>query len=59
MIATSLYFAAIANGNSKMYEFARMEACLAEAGLRVERAYDDIGACHTLLCCRHAAEQRD
>jgi hypothetical protein len=51
VIATSLYFAAIANGNSKMYEFARMEACLAAAGLRVERAWDEFGVSHTLLSC--------
>ena len=51
VINTSLYFAAMANGNSKMYHSERMQACLAAAGLRVERAYDEIGVSHTLLCC--------
>jgi hypothetical protein len=54
VINTSLYFAAMANGNSKMYHSERMQACLEAAGLRVERAYDDIGVSHTLLRCRMA-----
>jgi hypothetical protein len=51
VINTSLYFAAMANGNSKMYHSDRMQACLSEAGLRVARVHDEIGVSHTLLCC--------
>ena len=54
VITTSLYFAAMANGNSKMYHSERMQACLAEAGLRVARIHDEIGVSHTLLCCELA-----
>jgi hypothetical protein len=56
VINTSLYFAAMANGNSKMYHSERMRACLEQAGLRIERAYDEIGVSHTLLCCAVARE---
>ncbi len=57
VINTSLYFAAMANGNSKMYHSERMQACLAAAGLRVASIHDDIGVSHTLLCCELATHQ--
>jgi hypothetical protein len=51
VIATSLYFAALANGNSKMYHSERMRHCIEAAGLRVVDDRDGIGLSHTLLTC--------
>lgn len=51
VINTSLYFAAVANGNSKMYHSERMKHCIAAAGLQVEEETDDIGMSHTLFRC--------
>jgi len=51
VINTSLYFTAVANGNSKMYHSERMKHCIAEAGLRVVSEVDEIGVCHTLFRC--------
>ena len=48
---TSLYFTAIANGNSKMYNTEDMEACIREAGLEVEQIYDHLGQGHSILVC--------
>lgn len=49
---TSLYFTAIANGNSKMYSQAEMEECAAKAGLKVIKVHQDIGNHeYTLLEC--------
>ena len=49
---TSLYFTAIANGNSKMYNTEDMQACVEKAGLRVERIFDHLGQGHSILVCR-------
>ena len=46
---TSLYFAAIANGNSKMYNTEDMEECIRKAGLRTEHIYDGLGMGHSIL----------
>jgi hypothetical protein len=46
---TSLYFAALANGNSKMYNTEDMEMCIREAGLEVEHIYDHLGQGHSIL----------
>ena len=46
---TSLYFAAMANGNSKMYNTEDMEQCIDEAGLTVESVHDHIGQGHSIL----------
>lgn len=48
----SLYFTALANGNSKMYHSDDMERCLRQAGLEVEQTYDHLGTGHTILQCR-------
>ena len=40
---TSLYFTALANGNSKMYNTADMEECIHQAGLEVEQIHDHLG----------------
>ena len=46
---TSLYFTAIANGNSKMYNTEDLEACIREAGLEIEQIYDHLGHGHSIL----------
>jgi hypothetical protein len=48
---TSLYFTAIANGNSQMYDSKVFLRCVAAAGLRIEQDIDRIGVSHTLLVC--------
>lgn len=47
--ASSLYFTCMANGNSRMYTFERMEQLIAAAGLRIEGIHDNIGGSHTLI----------
>ncbi len=46
---TSIYFATIANGNSRMYHASDLIRCVERAGLRVEREVDGLGLGHTLL----------
>jgi hypothetical protein len=48
----SLYFTALANGNSKMYHSEDMIRCAEEAGLTVQRAVDGLGKGHTILVCK-------
>ncbi len=52
VIATTLYFACVANGNSRMYHSADLERLLHEAGFRVETSLHGIGLAHSLLECR-------
>lgn len=52
---TSLYFTAIANGNSQMYRSTTFLACVREAGLVVEVEHEELGVSHTLLVCRRGA----
>ena len=49
---TSLYFTAIANGNSKMYNTQDMETCIRAAGLEVETIYDGLGQGHSIIVCK-------
>lgn len=49
---TSLYFTALANGNSRMYETGAFFALIAQAGLRVVEETDHLGIGHTLLACQ-------
>ncbi|QYK06748.1 methyltransferase [Shewanella zhangzhouensis] len=49
--ATSLYFTAIANGNSRMYHSSVFERLIAETGLAISWQKHNIGLGHTLLCC--------
>lgn len=51
---TSLYFTAIANGNSQMYRSDTFLACVRAAGLEIEQQHDGLGVSHTLLVCRPA-----
>ncbi|EDM78432.1 O-methyltransferase, putative [Plesiocystis pacifica SIR-1] len=53
VINTSLYFTAIANGNSKMYHSERMQACLEQAGLVLDADLGTMGY-HTLFRCKKA-----
>lgn len=50
--ATSIYFTAMANGNSRMYHSKDMIKLVQEAGLYVDTDVDNLGLGHTLLCCR-------
>ncbi len=49
---TSIYFTALANGNSQMYHSEIFIRCIEEAGFQVEERIDDIGLSHTLLKCK-------
>lgn len=48
----SLYFTAMANGNSKMYYSKDMVRCVNEAGLEVEAIHDGLGMGHSLVVCK-------
>jgi len=48
----SLYFTALANGNSKMYHSEDMIRCIETAGLTVENIIDGIGKGHSIIQCR-------
>ena len=49
--ATTLYFTAIANGNSQMYHSEDMVNLVDKAGLRIDKTYEDLGVSHTLFRC--------
>lgn len=49
---TSLYFTAMANGNSQMYYSENFIRCVKDAGFQVVEQRDLIGVSHTLLKCR-------
>lgn len=50
---TSLYFTALANGNSKMYNTDDMTRLIQEAELEIETIHDDIGmGGHSILICK-------
>ena len=49
---TSLYFTAMANGNSKMYHSDDMIRLIEQAGLKVEHIYDGLGQGHSIIVCR-------
>jgi ubiquinone/menaquinone biosynthesis C-methylase UbiE len=51
---TSLYFTAIANGNSQMYQSVDLLRALAASGLTVVEERDEVGQYHTWLKCRKA-----
>ncbi|WP_366939990.1 class I SAM-dependent methyltransferase [uncultured Gilliamella sp.] len=50
--ASSLYFACLANGNSRFYHSKVFYQCLNEAGFHVEKDIDGLGFGHTLLICK-------
>jgi len=49
---TSLYFTAIANGNSKMFHSEDLMRLIGEAGLQVEEIHDYLGQGHSILVCK-------
>jgi ubiquinone/menaquinone biosynthesis C-methylase UbiE len=49
---TSLYFTAVANGNSKMYHSRDLYELIKRAGMEVVTDIDNIGEFHTLLKCK-------
>lgn len=49
---TSLYFTAIANGNSKMYHSEDMVRLVENAGLKIEHIHDYLGQGHSILVCK-------
>jgi len=51
---TSLYFTAVANGNSKMYHSDDMRRLIEQAGLEVETIHDGLGQGHSIMVCRRA-----
>ena len=53
---TSLYFTALANGNSKMYNTDDMTRLITEAGLKIEKIYDGLGQGHCILKLRVKSE---
>ncbi len=48
----SLYFTAMANGNSKMYHSQDMERCVNESGLFIQTIHDGLGLGHSIMECR-------
>jgi len=50
--ATSLYFTAMANGNSKMYKAEVMIDLVIKAGLIIESEINPVGENHTILICK-------
>lgn len=48
---TSLYFASMANGKSRIYDFDSVRECVNEAGLKLDEVHDGLGVSHTLLRC--------
>ena len=52
---TSLYFTAIANGNSKMFHSEDLTRLVEQAGLEVETIHDNLGQGHSILVCRKAS----
>lgn len=49
---TSIYFTAIANGNSQMYDSRVFKQCIEDAELEIVEQVDGIGLSHSLLKCR-------
>jgi len=49
---TSLYFTAMANGNSKMYHFDDMKRLILQAGMEIEDIYDGLGQGHSIVKLR-------
>lgn len=48
----SLYFTALANGNSKMYHTDDMARCVRNAGLEIECIHDGLGMGHSIMECK-------
>lgn len=48
----SIYFTAMANGNSKMYHSEDMARCIHASGLEIEEIYDNLGLGHSIVKCK-------
>ncbi len=48
----SVYFTAMANGNSKMFYSGDLEKCIFDAGLMIETIHDELGMGHSILVCK-------
>ena len=48
----SLYFTAMANGNSKMYHSEDLIRCIEAAGLTVDTIHDGLGSGHSVVVCK-------
>lgn len=48
---TSVYFTAMANGNSKMFSYDDLSSLIVESGLRIVETADGLGYGHTLIKC--------
>jgi hypothetical protein len=55
---TSLYFSAMANGNSKMYHSDDMKRLICQAGLEIESIYDGLGQGHSIMVCKKREEMK-
>ncbi len=56
---TSLYFASMANGVSRIYDYASIADCVAQAGLTIAETVDGLGVSHTLLRCSLAVDSTE
>ncbi|WP_152268786.1 methyltransferase [Agriterribacter humi] len=52
LLQTSIYFTALANGNSQMYDSRVFKQCIYDAGFEIVEQTDGIGLSHSLLKCR-------
>jgi ubiquinone/menaquinone biosynthesis C-methylase UbiE len=50
----SIYFTALANGNSQMYHSEVFKSCIVKAGFEIVDETNNIGLSHTLLKCKRA-----
>lgn len=49
---SSVYFTALANGNSKLFHSEDLQRCVGNAGLTIEETFDGLGMGHSILRCR-------
>ncbi len=50
----SLYFTALANGNSQMYDYATFSKCLKKAGLKIHEEFHNLSISNSILVCEKA-----
>lgn len=51
---TSVYFTALANGNSKMFKFDDLQRCIQLSGLKIDWIKDHIGLGHSIIALKLA-----
>ena len=51
---TSLYFSALANGCSRMYQATDMERLVRQSGLEIEEIRDNMGLGHSIMTIKKA-----